>query len=384
VFVYNFWLFAALSLLSAFVTDYTQLFVIRVFLGIAVGADIASSMTYLAELSPSHSRGRWTGALPQISWTLGALVSLGVAVVLTLTLGDHAWRWLFGLGALPAIIILLGRKTLPESPHWLMSQGRVAEAHESMRLLGMDIDEVSWQGTPALKHGVAKEKKSGSYFDVFRAPYTRQALLAILIIGLTPLINSPASVAAPYVMRYVGGLTPIASLEGGMLIWIGGLLGSIIALLTIDRLGRIWSTVISCWGCAICLVGLTLSVGTPWIFVGAYFVYGALIFFGASSFWCLPSELLPTHLRARAQGVGNGMARLMIGITTWLVPTGIALIGFSTTFGSLAILGIVLGVYALTGLKFEPKGLDLNALSGDDLHPHSANSTRATFRSVSD
>ncbi|HTW51236.1 MAG TPA: ABC transporter substrate-binding protein [Stellaceae bacterium] len=51
-----------------------------------------------------------------------------------------------------------------------------------------------------------------------------------------------------------------------------------------------------------------------------------MIWFGASSFWALPTELLPTHLRARAQGVGNGLTRTMVGLTTWIVPTGIAAI----------------------------------------------------------
>jgi len=88
-----------------------------------------------------------------------------------------------------------------------------------------------------------------------------------------------------------------------------------------------------------------------------------LIWFGASSFWALPTELLPTNLRARAQGIGNGLARAMVGATTWIVPTGITTIGFKGTFLALGACGVLIGIYALTGLRFEPKGRDLDELA---------------------
>ncbi|MBV9858605.1 MAG: MFS transporter [Alphaproteobacteria bacterium] len=355
VFVHIFWLFAALSLISAFVTDYTQLLVVRVLLGIAIGADIATSMTFLGEISPRRSRGGWTGAVPQIAWTFGALSSLAVALALYATLGDEAWRWIFGLGAIPPVIILLGRRTLPESPRWLIAQGRNAEAAAAMRAFGVDAPDV-----PPVAAAAAP---TGSYLDIFRAPYTRQASLAIIIVGLTPLCGAPASVVGPYVLRYVGLMGPTAALKGGMLIWVGGLIGSILAFLTIDRIGRLVSSAISLWGCAICMGVLVLSIDKPVLFVAVYTIYGVLIWFGASSFWALPTELLPTNLRARAQGIGNGLARTMVGLTTWIVPTGIAAIGFAGTFLALGFCAVLLGAFALTGLRFEPKGRDLDELS---------------------
>jgi MFS transporter, putative metabolite transport protein len=356
VFVHIFWLFAALSLIAAFVVNYTQLLIVRVLLGVAIGADIATSMTFLGEISPRHSRGGWTGAVPQIAWTFGALSSLAVALGLYALVGDEAWRWIFGLGAIPPVIILLGRRTLPESPRWLIAQGRTAEAVAAMRTFG--IEEPS--EAPAMSVAAAP---AGSYLDIFRAPYTRQAWLAIIIVGFTPLCGAPASVVGPYVLRYVGLMGPTAALQGGMLIWLGGLAGAIIAFLTIDRIGRLWSATISVWGCAVCMGLLILLIDVHALFVAVYSLYGVLIWFGASSFWALPTELLPTNLRARAQGIGNGLARTMVGLATWIVPTGIATIGFTGTFLALGLCGVLLGIYALTGLRFEPKGRDLEELA---------------------
>jgi len=351
VFVYTFWAFTILSLLSAFVSSYTQLLTVRALMGVAIGADIAASIPFLAEISPTGKRGGWTGAVPQVAWTLGAMTSLGAALGLYLLLGDAAWRWLLGLGAVPALIIILGRHGLPESPLWLLKQGRVQEAEKAMLDLGIDPGTMK-------KKVVTGSALRGSYREIFKQPYTKRAVLATVIVGLTPLM-SPASVVAPYMLRYVGLMGPTAALKGGLVIWVGGLIGAIIAFVTIDRIGRFTSTVIACWGCALSLVLLVQFVDNPVLFLAAYVLLGILTWFGASSFWAIPTELLPTHLRARAQGLGNGLSRIVVGLTTWIVPWGVATFGFPHLFYILAGVAVLLGLYALTGFRYEPAGREL-------------------------
>lgn len=363
VFLYNFAFFVVFALISAFVANFAELLTFRILLGAVIGTDIATSMTFLAEISPRQHRGSWTGALPQVAWTLGALVSLLVALALFDAVGADAWRWMFALGAVPALVVLVGRRTIPESPRWLLAEGRHDEAEAAMRKLGLTaVAPAARRPEPAADtHLVALRPGSqGTYLDIFKKPYTAGAILAIVIVGLTPLVGAPASVIAPYVLHYVGLLGATASLKGSMFIWIGGLAGSLIAFATIDRIGRLVSSAISLFGAFVCLVLLAVLQGHPTPFVAIYILLGALTWFGASSFWALPTELLPTHLRARGQGLGNGLARAVVGATTWMVPAGIAALGFKTTIILLGACGIPLGIYALLGRKFEPRGRRLD------------------------
>lgn len=351
VFLYNFIFFVVFAVLSAFVTNYAELLTVRILLGVVIGTDIATSMTFLAEISPRRSRGGWTGAMPQIMWCLGALVSLLVAIVLFDHAGQDAWRWMLGLGAVPALVVLIGRRTIPESPRWLLAAGRAADAEVAMRKLGLS----SSVGAPAAATAPASRAGTqGRYWDIFRRPYTGQASVAIVIVGLTPLLGAPASVLAPYLLHFVGLLGATAALKGSLFTWVGGLAGSIVAFLTIDRIGRLVSAAISTLGAFVVLTLLALTTGQSAVFVSLFVVLGFLTWFGASSFWALPTELLPTHLRARSQGLGQGITRCVVGATTWMVPDSIAALGFKPTVIMLGAAGIPLGLYALWGRRYEP------------------------------
>ena len=360
VFTFNLVFFVFFSLLSAAITNVTELFIIRIFIGLAIGADIATSMAFLTEISPRLKRGSLSGALPQMAWTFGALCSLLVALLLYNTVGSQAWRWMFGLSALPALVVLIGRRLLPESPRWLIKKGRTEEAMAALELLG--VSKAAW----ANRANDPYDQNAGGYFDLFRKPYTRQAILAFVIVGFTPFAGATASVVGPYVFQYVGAFGVTGSLQAGTITWIGGLVGALIAFLTIDRIGRMTSVIISCWGSF--LVSLALALGAvqyPPLFLVLFIFLAALTWFGASSFWVLPSELLPTHLRGRAQGLGNGLARLMVAVATFIIPVGIANFGFSVTITLLGSVGLVIGLYTLTGFKFEPKAKSLEEVSID-------------------
>jgi MFS family permease len=127
-------LFIVLALAQAFVPSVGWLIVIRFLLGVPLGSDISTGYTYIMESMAKGERevmgNRW-----QFMFAVGEVLTLGViAIFLVLNL-DHEiiWRVTLGLGALPALVILIMRQDVPETAVWLVQQGRYREAKQVSR-----------------------------------------------------------------------------------------------------------------------------------------------------------------------------------------------------------------------------------------------------------
>jgi MFS transporter, putative metabolite transport protein len=372
VFVLNLVAFVGLALVSAVVTEVWMLFVVRVLIGVAIGADIAASISFLAELSPKGSRGGWTGAMPQITWSLGAMCSVLVAAGLYVLVGSESWRLMFAVGAVPAVVVLLLRRSLPDSPRWLLGQGRVEEAVGVFEQFGLRVrDRSRLMVTPAPPVAVAGIRaglrgRLESYASLFAGARRMAVVWAILMIGLIPLNGIGQSVLGPYVLHEFGHHGMVGSLLGTSVIWIGALVGSCLAWRTIDRIGRIISIVAVLIGFMAVYVLMAVAFQTVW-FVPLYCLLGVVTWWGASACWPLPSELAPTEVRGRAQGLGSGLQRFSIGVNLLVVPHMLAWVGFAATALVAAGLSVAFIPLAWWGRAFEPAGKSLELASGDQL-----------------
>ncbi len=132
------------SLYNAFVGDYANFVIARTITGIGIGADLALVNTYINEVAPSGGRAKYASLIFIMS-SLGSVLGIWLGLILTTSaepfpLGlpfavagpgfESGWRWMYGVGALLALIGLLLRFRLPESPRWLISRGRVDEADQ--------------------------------------------------------------------------------------------------------------------------------------------------------------------------------------------------------------------------------------------------------------
>lgn len=111
---------------SALVGGIAALLVLRFFVGLGLGAELPVASTYVSEFAPARIRGRLIVILEAfwaVGWTVSALIGYFV-----IPASDAGWRWAFALGAIPAVYALIIRWGLPESPRWLASRGRIAEA----------------------------------------------------------------------------------------------------------------------------------------------------------------------------------------------------------------------------------------------------------------
>ena len=375
VFVVNLVAFVGLALVSAVVTEVWMLFVVRTLIGVAIGADIAASISFLAELSPKGSRGGWTGAMPQIAWSCGAMCAVLVDAGLYALVGAGAWRPAFALGALPATVVLMLRRSLPDSPRWLLAHGRVEDAVGAFEQFGVRVLDRSRlpvpPARPAAVGGLRRRVRGWRepYARLFSSPRRGAVVFAILMIGLIPLNGIGQSVLTQYVLHQFGDLSKVGSILAGSVIWIGALAGSYLAWRTLDRIGRIRSIVLVLDGFVIVYeLMVTVAFGTPWL-VPLFCLLGVVTWWGASACWPLPSELAPTEVRGRAQGLGSGLQRVCIGINVLLVSHLLAWVGFRATVLMAAGVSVLLVPLALWGRRFEPARKSLEVASGDQLLP---------------
>jgi sugar porter (SP) family MFS transporter len=226
-------LFALSSLAMALSPNRDIFIVARFAAGIGVGMASMLSPMYIAEVSPAHLRGRMV-AVNQLTVVIGILVTNLVNYTLRNS-GDDAWRWMFSLGVIPSGLFLVGAYFLPESPRWLMKDGKDEKAKQILHKIGgQDFVEESVVNIKKSLEGVTRT----NYADAFKA-----AVLPAVIIGIGLAvfqqfcgINTVFNYA-PKIFERIGSTKDDQLLQT---VFIGGvnLVFTILAMTLVDKLGR--------------------------------------------------------------------------------------------------------------------------------------------------
>jgi putative MFS transporter len=122
--------FSAIALCQFLVGSVTELLILRILLGVALGADYVACKSLVMEFSPFRQRGRMLSILA-VAWAAGYVCAYVVGYLLR-DVGPDAWRWALLSSAAPSIISFIARFPIPESPQWLTNKGRDIEARLSI------------------------------------------------------------------------------------------------------------------------------------------------------------------------------------------------------------------------------------------------------------
>jgi putative MFS transporter len=314
-FMVNLVAFVVLGLLQAVVANPEQLFVVRLALGMAIGAEYAIGAPMLSEFSPADRRGR-LGAVLEVWWYWGFLVSVVVGFVLRDALGA-SWRLVLTTSAAPAVLTLLFRSGLPESPRWLLSRGRSDEAQDiALAYVGdqRHFDE-EFAAEPEIR---------GRVRDLLSPAYRRQMLVvcgywAFLIAPYFAIVTfAPQVFAALHLDERASTIATNAI----------AVLGATAGMLMMDRVGRRRMLIIPFWVCAVALAVVGLWPDGPVVLVIACFVAFAFAnALAADLCGVYPNELFPTDLRAVGVGVAAAVSRIGAAAGTFLLPIGLNTIG---------------------------------------------------------
>ncbi|HKU30969.1 MAG TPA: MFS transporter [Arthrobacter sp.] len=325
------------SALQFFVGDVFWLIILRLFIGIAVGADYPIATSLLAEFSPRKYRGPLLG-LYVTMWFVGAAVAYVVGELLV-GLGDSGWRWALASAAVPALLIALARIGTPESPRWLAGKGRLDEANASLRKVfgpGVTVDDLPQES-----------KENLDVRALLRSGYGgRMAFITIFwTASIVPLFAvyafAPAILGALHLDGSMGQI-------GSAVITIMFMVGCIIACVFVNKMGRrplmihsfLWS------GLALLMLGI-LPDASPWIIMALFIGYAVLIGGTQIMQWVYPNELFPTEIRGSAVGLASSLSRIGAAVGTYLVPLTLSGLGIGTTMiiaGAITLLGALISI----------------------------------------
>ncbi len=317
IFLASLVLYGVTTLAAAFAPSFAALLVLRLLAGIGVGAEYSAINAAIAELVPSHARGR-ASALVLNFWPLGSLVAALLSwLVLSALPPDLGWRVVFGFGGLIALSSAWLRRHLPESPRWLASVGHGAEAAAIVDAIAAGVTNASPPDATPIGRRVERERLA--VLTLLRHYPARLALGAALdfseasgyygLFAFLPLVVLPALDLAPAQL-------PLFYLAGS----IGALVGGVAAALLLDRWGR-FATVTSFYlATALGTIALAFATDLGAIVLGAGF---ALLNLLATGSWIAAyptfSELFPTSLRASGIGVSVAVGRIGAMISPFLV-----------------------------------------------------------------
>lgn len=349
-------MFVACSVLQFFVDSSWELFAVRLLMGVAIGAEYAISWPLMAEFAPARLRGKCL-SFAEVAWYVGFVAAFVVGYVLTTTF-DADWRIILGTSTVPAVILFLGRLGVPESPRWLMSKGRVAEAERIAD---------TWIEDGADRADITGEQQRRGTFGMLFSPQYRRMTTFISVFwfcSVTPYF-ALATFSASVLSQYGLG-------EDGLLGAIGvngvALAGVVVSCLLIERIGRRKLTIPQQWVCAVVLVIIGLwTSAPPLVVLCCFLVFAFANAMSTALTGVYPGEVLPTEIRGIGIGFGTAVSRIGAGAGTFLFPWSMQDLGPGTTM--LIAAGVcVVGAAVSQVLAPETAGRTLNEISADGRH----------------
>jgi sugar porter (SP) family MFS transporter len=309
-------IFALSSIATALPNGLGEFVAARVVAGVAIGIASMVAPLYIAEVSPAAIRGRLV-SMNQLAIVLGILVSYLVGWALA-GLGDESWRWMFAVAAAPSLLFFGALFFVPESPRWLVKEGRHDEAAQVLAKLGEPPSQLS-----EIERVIAEE--SGSLRQLLEPGMRRPLLIGVTLAILQQVtgINTVLYYGSIIFMEQAGAASTSTALWANVLVGVTNLVLTVVALFMIDRLGRKVLLIAAAAGMGLSLaaLGFVFSAGsvTPSSVLGLILCYVAFFSFGMGpGVWVVISELFPTRIRGRAMSLATvalWLACLLITVT---------------------------------------------------------------------
>ena len=321
--------------ISALAHGPAMLFIGQLFVGMGVGIDFPVSSSYLSEILPKASRARMMVATIACQ-SVGMLFAAAITLVLLRTGNAQPWRLFLAAEGAVALLFFVLRLSAPESPHWLMSRGKFAEATQAFIRIIPEQRQALLQLTGDQEKVVAPVPHiNGGLPILFSCRYRARTALVTIPWFLMDIATYGVGLFTPTILGAIelSGRTrgviahDFAVAKGSALIDLFLLIGFLLGIWLVPRFGRIRMQAVGFAGMAVGMLTLVAAVGLtnsslhiPLVFAG-FILFNLLMNAGPNSTtFTLAPILFPTQLRGTAGGFAAAVAKLGATLGVFLLP----------------------------------------------------------------
>jgi sugar porter (SP) family MFS transporter len=332
------------TIVAAIAPSTAVLTLARVAIGVAIGFASAVCPVYISEVAPKDLRGRLV-TLFQLAVTVGILLAYIVGLALS---PSEEWRWMIGIGTLPAVLLAIGMFRMPQSPRWLVMIGEGDQARATLRYLQPQDEKVQIEDElEEIRASIMM--KSGSYRDLL-SPLAKSAVFIGVMLAILQQVTGINTVIyyAPTIFKLAGVGSDASAILAGAAVTAVNVAATVWALRLVRGYGRRTLLMIGVTGMTISLVALSAAFQFDAGTASSVVAIGSLMAFVTSFaislgpiFWILNSELYPQLVRAKAAGIGsmtNWTFNFIVSLTFLLL---IDALGTSGTFLLYAGIGVL-------------------------------------------
>jgi len=320
IFTWSMLWYSATTVIMAVQTTGTGVCLWRLIAGIGIGVELVTIDTYLSELMPKDIRGRAFAINQAIQFLIVPVVALAAYLLVPQApFGIDGWRWVVLIGSGGAIVVWFLRSGLPESPRWLINQGRLAEAEAVTAKIEAAV-RADLDGAPLpapAPHEVEKTEPLGHFSEIWVPPYRGRTIM-LMVFQFFQTFGFYGFAAWVPTLLIAKGITITTSLQYSFIIAIANPFGPLLATAFADKIERKWQLVAA----AVCIAVFGVLFSQQSV-VPLLIVFGVLITLSNNilsySFHAYQTELFPTRVRARAVGFTYSFSRISTVFASFII-----------------------------------------------------------------
>lgn len=309
VFVLTILIASVFALASAFAPNYQTLLLFRLLSGFGIGGSLPVDYAITAEFLPSDQRGRWLVYLESF-WALGTIVAAALAWFFIPRFPLDGWRYVLALSAIPGLIAFWIRRTIPESPRYLVTQGRIADAEEVVKIVAAENGATLPDGfglvAPVAPNAAAETRRPLAI--IFQSPLLRSTVILSAVWFLLSLAYYGIFTWLPgiFVQR---GFDFLRTYQTTFILALAQLPGYFSAAWLVERWGRKPTLAVYLGAAAVFTYAFAVADSLPLI-LGAAIMMSFFALGAWGALYAYTPEIYPTTVRATGMGWASAMARV--------------------------------------------------------------------------